>query len=357
MQAATIVQDGVIRAPIGSLTLGGDVRHWRSRTTGFRARSRRRTRYSDARQPAASHRCQTDGLVIPYGTTTDQIEWYFAPTTSNPLTSPPPAILQLGGANINVSNRLRRWISKAAATSTPMSSFPGRADRAMLLSQYNTDSFSANDGYQYPDHRQVYAIVPGLSNAAVVRSDLFVQLRRPLWSEPSRQAGLPQCRARFGGRMVYPVAGPVRHAAWRDAGRSGHGSGLNSAAGRIGYSVRRHRSVVSGYYGVAGSGAIRRPRSVFDVQSQAVIRSYSDIALTYGNQTFTADAAHSGVTTPRLPIDAGRLILAPETSLVLSGTFDTTPATGGRGSEVDIGGADLDIVDRLAARGVAGRSS
>ena len=32
-----------------------------------------------------------DGLSIPYGTTTDQKEYYFNPTNPNPLTAPPAA--------------------------------------------------------------------------------------------------------------------------------------------------------------------------------------------------------------------------------------------------------------------------
>ena len=102
--------------------------------------------------------------------------------------------------------------------------------------------------------------------------------------------------------------------------------------------------VTSGYFGVAGTDTRGAIPLVFDVQSQSVILKESNIALTFGNQTFAADAAHAGGATPRLPIDAGRLVLTPGTSLALDGAFETTPATGGRGAEVDLSGANLDIV-------------
>ena len=62
---------------------------------------------------------------------------------------------------------------------------------------------------------------------------------------------------------------------------------------------------------VAGANFQNSTLDVFDVQSQAVIAKQSQIALTYGNATFAADAAHNNKLTPQLPIDAGRLILSP----------------------------------------------
>ncbi len=78
--AANIVQDGTIRVPLGTLTLGG------AALTGF-APATENVTLGDGSLTSVS----ANGLLIPYGTTTDQTEWYFAPTDSNALTGLPPS--------------------------------------------------------------------------------------------------------------------------------------------------------------------------------------------------------------------------------------------------------------------------
>ncbi len=341
VQAATIVQDGVIRVPIGALTLGGDspfIVKDGSTQTQFAPTTKSLTLGAGSITSVSA-----DGLVIPYGTTTDQIEWYFAPTNSTPLTSPPPAVLQLGGATINVASGSTVDL-KGGGDVYAYEFISGTGGSRDVLSQYNSDSFSSNDGYQYTDHRQVYAIVPGLSSAAVAAFD-------PIYS--ANYASL------YGpgqvGTRVYLSAAPGLAAGWYTLLPAQYATlpggmrvvqDTQAAAPPPGGSatLRDGTEVVAGYYGAA-SGVYSSNQVVFDVQSQSVFRSYSDIALTYGNKTFTADAVKSGVATPSLPIDAGRLILTPQTALALAGTFETTPAAGGRGSEVDISGSAIDIVD------------
>src|SRR5207244_3311602 len=45
-----------------------------------------------------------NGLSIPYGTTTDQTEWFFSPTVSSQLTAPPAAILHFGGSSVAIDS-------------------------------------------------------------------------------------------------------------------------------------------------------------------------------------------------------------------------------------------------------------
>ena len=98
--------------------------------------------------------------------------------------------------------------------------------------------------------------------------------------------------------------------------------------------------------------------SAFEVQSQSVFGQYSQIALTSADTYFPTFAAKHDQNTPRLPIDAGRLILAPSQALSIGGDFLTTSADGGRGSEVDITGGAFDIVSTDGSgNGAAARRS
>src|ERR1700761_6893034 len=109
--------------------------------------------------------------------------------------------------------------------------------------------------------------------------------------------------------------------------------------------------VTTGRYGDAISGSSQSQLREFTVQSQAVISRESDIVLTTGNSDFAALAAHAGNAAPRLPVDAGRLVLNPTTALNLdsNATFLTSAPAGGLGAQVDISGANIDIVGSLAA--------
>ena len=101
---------------------------------------------------------------------------------------------------------------------------------------------------------------------------------------------------------------------------------------------------VAGYFGTAGTNAYQSTIDTFDVQSQSVFLQYSDIALTSADQHFAALANSDGLTVPQLPIDAGRIILAPAQTLEVDTTLLTSPGEGGRGAEVDISGLAFDIV-------------
>ena len=341
VQAATIVQDGIIRVPIGSLTLGGDSAFLvtdGSTPTQFAPATKFLTLGANSITSVSA-----DGLVIPYGATTDQIEWYFAPTNSNPLTAPPPAVLQLGGGNITVASGSSVDL-KGGGDVYAYEFISGTGGSRDVLSQYNSDSFSANNGYQYSDHRQVYAIVPGLSNAEVAPYDPIYSANYAGLYGPSQVGSRVYLNAAPGLAAGWYTLLPAQYALLPGGMRVVQDTGAATPPPGGSATLLDGTHVVSGYYGVAGSGAYSSNQVVFDVQSQSVFRTYSDIALTYGNKTFAADAVNSGVATPPLPIDAGRLILAPLTAMVLAGTFETTPATGGRGSEVDISGSAIDIV-------------
>jgi filamentous hemagglutinin family protein len=353
VQAANIAQSGVVRAPLGALTLGSNSPLSVSSDGG-----RTYVQFAPATQSltlAASSitSVSASGLSIPYGVTTDQTEWYFSPTNSSPLTAPPAAVLSLAGQSVTIAANAKVDVSGGGDVYA-YEFISGTGGSHDVLSQFNTNALTGNDGYQYPDHRQVYAIVPGLSSQTVAAYD-------PIYS-----ANYSSLYSASGvGQSVYLNAGPGVAAGWytllpaQYAMLPGGMRVVQDTSAKTlppvgGQVLNDGTVVVSGEFGVAGTSARGSTVLAFDVQSQSTFEKYSNIALTSGDTAFAADAAHSGVVTPRLPIDAGQLVLDPISSLNILSAIDTTPGAGGRGALVDISGSNLDIVGQASAATVAG---
>jgi filamentous hemagglutinin family protein len=339
IQAATIEQDGVVRAPLGTLTLGSD-----TPLNTFLNTDYAQPTTSLTLGPNSVTSVSAEGLTIPYGTTTDQVEWYFSPTSANPLTAPPAGTLKLAGASVAV-NAGAVVDLKGGGDVYAYEFISGPGGTRDVLDQYNSDPFSSNSGCQYADCRQVYAIVPGLSNAQVAALDPIYSTNYGSLYAPT-QAGLSvylNAAPSVGLAAGWYTLLPAQYALLPGGLRVVQDTGASIPPPLGGAALSDGTVATSGYFGVAGVNTRASSLDVFDIQSQALIHQESDIALTYGAATFAADAAHDGTVTPQLPIDAGRLILSPLTALTLDGSFLTTPGAGGRGSEVDISGTSLVI--------------
>ncbi|MEA3390693.1 MAG: filamentous hemagglutinin family protein [Pseudomonadota bacterium] len=348
IQAANIVQGGVLRVPFGSLTLGGNSALTNGDTSApmIYAPATKSVTLTDGSITSVS----AGGLSIPYGTTSDTIEWYFAPLSRDALTGLPAKVLSLNGADITLS--AGATVDLTGGGDVYAYEFvPGTGGSRDILSRFNTDEFSANMidgvGYQYPDRRQVYAIVPGLSDATAAAFD-------PIYSEGYD--------ALYGasavGRRVYLDAAPGLEAGWytllpakyallpggmRVVEQTGAPSTLLGTANRL----ADGSLIVSGRYGDAASGAFESQVRLFSVQDQTVVRSYSNIALTSGNALTLANAANQGLVAPPTGLDAGKLVLNPLATLQVDTAVSTAAAKGGRGAQVDISGSNIAIVSTL----------
>ena len=265
MQAASINQDGVIRVPLGALTLGGDGSLQVIDDTTSNVFAPPTTSLTIA--PGSITSVSTDGLVIPYGTTTDQIEWFFAPTSANALTAPPAGVLHLGGANVNVMAGSTVDL-KGGGDVYAYEFIPGTGGSRDVLDQFNTDTFSTNNGYQYPDHRQVYAIVPGLSNAAVAAFDPIYAANYANLYGPSQVGMRVFLSAAPGLAAGWYTLLPAQYALLPGGMRVVQDTGASTPPPVSAAQLSDGTDVVSGYFGVAGTNSTRAPTPVvFDVQS------------------------------------------------------------------------------------------
>ncbi len=252
--AANIVQDGVIRVPLG--TLIGRERTVTSTDDGFTGEpvNSRLQRNRCICWTAASRRCPRTGLFIrPTARRPVRTEWFFAPTGSDELTAPPQAVLHFGGTDVSLNAGATVDVS-GGGDLYAYEFIPGTGGSHDVLSQLNTDPFSGNNGYQYPDGRQVYAIVPGLSNAAAAAYD-------PIYS--SNYGNLYSASA--AGQSVYLSAAPGLAAGWYTllpaqyamlpgGMRVVEQTGATAIAPGSSNTLKDGTLVVAGYYGTADTG-------------------------------------------------------------------------------------------------------
>lgn len=123
---------------------------------------------------------------------------------------------------------------------------------------------------------------------------------------------------------------------------------------------------MTGVFGNAITSSRSAQTALLAIQSNAVWTRYSEIDISSANSAFTQVAIANGTVTPRLPIDAGHLILAATSRLDINATnlFAVGTATGstgatltGRGGLADVTGSNLLIVASDRAAGYAANSA
>ncbi|MGI9376718.1 MAG: filamentous hemagglutinin N-terminal domain-containing protein, partial [Tsuneonella suprasediminis] len=339
--AGRIEQNGYLAAPLGMLELGNSA----TETIIFGAGSV--TSVSGA------------GLTIPYGTTTDGKEYFF-PSVGTPLTKLPAGELVLSADSI-VQEEGALIDGRGGGDVYAYEFQSGVGGSRDVLDRYNRDAFSSNlydpatgVGYQYPDKRQVYALIPLAEAGALAAYD-------PIYS-----ADYADLYGASAGRTVVLDGGhgiaageyllvPAKYA-MAIPGALRVVENPSSAAPLPGTSTQLLDGsvVVGGTYAYADTGIAESTRHPFTVQTKDVFTRYSSIQMTSGSDYLNDLADKNGAGRPRLPLDAARVVLAPLTELELAGAFDLTAGEGGQGGQVDILGSTILIAaaDAEADEGV-----
>ncbi|TXG85527.1 MAG: filamentous hemagglutinin N-terminal domain-containing protein [Sphingomonadales bacterium] len=358
---ANIQQDGVLRAPLGEIVLGSatPVRVFDGLV------SNENTPFPVTQQlsvgPGSITSVSANGLLIPYGTTTDQTEYFFAPTSGSDLRT-----LAESGLDLRASLTLAgNAISVDAGAEVDLSGggdaygyefISGVGGSRDVLNSVNTDVFSSNNydpdtgiGFQFPDGQQVYAVVPSLRDAPVALQDPILSNPNPGVAGTSYD---PLYASSQVGRRVYLEASPGLAAGWYTLLPAQYAllpGGFRvveqSSTGIAGQSrqLQGGATLVAGRYGLGNSeeSQIR----VFNVQSQEVFRQSSNIALTSFSSAVESANVRAGRAVPQLPRDAARLTINPVNTLQIDAAFLAQAAQGGRGSQVDITGTSISISD------------
>ncbi|MDT7933698.1 MAG: filamentous hemagglutinin family protein [Sphingomonadaceae bacterium] len=330
IQAAAIEQAGVLRAPLSTLTLGGNA----PLSIGGQVVAPATTRVTLLAGSVTS--VSANGLRIPYGTTQDQVQYFFTPTTSSPLTAAPAATLNIAGSAIDL--RQAATVDLTGGGEVYAYEFiPGVGGSRDVLSRLNSDQFSGNGGFQFADGRQVYAIVPGLSTKALAAFDPIYSADYAALYGPnvgrsvalSGVNGLPD-----GSYTLLPARYALLPGGVRIVEQPEYGEGVAGLARTLPDGTQ----VVGGYYAIQGTNIRESVVRSFSVQTQDVFRRFSNIATTDATTASAALADRNAQTPPRATIDAGRLVLQPILSLAAQSSFLTSPASGGRASSTDIAG-------------------
>ena len=333
--APVIVQGGVIKVPLGSLSLGSNTKTQLLTLT-----------------PDSVTSVSLDGNIVPFGVTTQSGTIW---VVNQPVgESPPVGVISLSGANIRLQSDLQ---SGASAV------INGSGGGDLHAYEFAPGVGGSSDVLDQPAASNapgVYAILPGYDQYSLLGSPASVFNSK----NPSSPDAVPQY-----GQMVH-LAGVAGLPSGNYVLLPAHYALLPG-----GYSVTLASSSISamaqnvvnpvgsydvlGYLDTATNSGVRangthNPWQQFLVQSGSVVRQDSQYIESDANSfAYLASTDITSVNyvpiSPFLPEDAGQLVITPTESLDLDGTglFDHAPGTiGGR--------VDLNITKNVAIVGSGG---
>ncbi|WP_237171284.1 filamentous haemagglutinin family protein [Pandoraea pulmonicola] len=328
MMSANVVQDGVIRAPLGQIKLG---------VTGYGDD----TSVSVRLLPGSVTSVSGAGLVMPYGGTTDGQSWRYngkdVTFTGVGGASPRGVIVQgivLAGQSVKVEKDALVDLSGGGElTGAGFISGRGGSTDARLSALMQV---GPNGGFTLPDIKTnpVYAIVPG-GQSAYAPSAGGGAAEPAIGRQITIGAGVPGLPA--GTYTLMPATYALLPGAFRIEinGRAGQGAGAAAQA------MRNGSWSATGTLSVAGTGTRDSLASQIILTPANVLRTYSQYNETGYTQFATADAARRGVPRPMLPADAKTLQLELQTGAGIDafrfdgmGRFDVAP--GGYGGTLSV---------------------
>ncbi|MCK9914327.1 filamentous hemagglutinin family protein [Microbacteriaceae bacterium K1510] len=338
VDAKTIVQGGALYAPLGTIQLGFGAgqtlpKIFISGTTNnpydpvqrsfgiFENRVATVTTDGVTLLPGSVTSVSANGLMIPYGTTTDGIEWTANGTLLN---GPPSKLVLLGGAKVDT--RAGAVIDGSGGGEIYATEFvPGTGGSRNVLTTTG---------------QTVYALVPAYGSPLAAYDPSFTTTvaAGATVTLPGGN-GIPA-----GTYTLLPAEYATLPGAYRVVVVS-----TNVAPGTKSTATADGSVYMAGVFGNAINGARSSQTAMLQIQSNDVWTKYSEIDVTKGSGYFTTLAANAGATTPRLAQDAARIVVTASTSLALNATNRFTPADGGLGGQLDITGANLVVAasDRL----------
>ena len=323
--ADNIDQSGVVRAPLGQID--------------YRAGNSLRLDATSLSSTSAS------GLTVPYGETLDGRTWTFliqsGSAVSAAFTAPSEKRIALAGSVVTVAAGAR--IDASGGGELQATEFiPGVGGSVDALLQPG-----------------VYAVLPSLGDDRAPIDPVFqaysftslVTTRQDLGysKDTSRYdsvyiaggSGLPEGRYALlpGYYALLPGAFIVRPQTAGQFQNMAPGSTMGLSDGSV---------IVAGRLAIAGPDSMAPTWSGVAVQPGTFASRQSEYTITRSS-FFAQQALAAGQAIPRVPDDAGTLVLAATQQLDFQGTFTGKAVNRGLGPRVDITGSRIAVVDRVGA--------
>jgi filamentous hemagglutinin len=333
LAAASITQDGVLRAPFGTIALDAT-----SLTLGA----------------GSLTSTSANGLTVPFGTTQgntgggseNSYDWVYSllgdiyAVYGTDGLPPPSQHVELNASNINVQTGAVIDVS-GGGNLQAYEWVPGPGGTQDVL-----------------DCSDCYAIIPSLQvnvapydPAIAASSGMTVQSGAATAGTNALQIGeAVHLSAGSGVPAGTYILLPARYALLPGAYLLTEMQGTTYQDMQPGqaFQVPDGGTIVSGYLTETGTPYGSSRLNGFEVTPSSVFLNYAQYNLTGGNSFFsaqitaaTADAADDAASAMRLPQDAGILDLNAGISLTLDGSLEATAANNARGAEVDISNPDI----------------
>jgi filamentous hemagglutinin family protein len=340
--ATTITQDGVLRAPIGTINLGSITPTTVSSTT-FPATTSLTLGANSVTSVTAVDPTDGQGKTIPYGTMLNGANWIDPSGTDITLGGVPGKSVTLSAAGIALNSGSVVDISGGGdLTAYNWVSGSGGTKDILALS----GSFAIIPGYQ-SDYAPLATILQKNPDGTVSAA--------AGWNNSALSAGDRITLAASAGGLpagTYTLL-PARYALLPGAFLVTPKSG--TAAGTVSATQPDGSAIVSGYrandlVGTAAPNAF----SLFEIDSSAVVQARAQYDQFSANSTLAQSALTGSVAVPRLPIDAGTLNLIATASLSVAGSAKATAPAGGAGGVVTISSPNNIVINDDGTGATAG---
>ena len=313
INASTINQNGVLKAPLGTIALNADT------SLLFGEHS-----YTSV---------SAEGQVIPFGTILNNVWLYPLSTAGNQVFNTLPDNISLGekhlaftspdiqfdkGSVVNVSgggNLMAATFQPgiggsndylASDSSSYQGGFAILPSLGRSLAPYDVN-LSAN--FNYDPRAEVY-----LSGTADLPAGFYAIL-------PTQFALLP------GGFLVTPQNNTVNQLTTTET--------VNGLP------------IVSGYQTIAGTNIRSSLNSGFLIESSAEVKKHSQYDIQMANDFLTQQAVANNTSVPLLPEDSGQISINASDKLRLDGEFKVRTSNG-RGAKMDISAKNIEVVNELS---------
>lgn len=337
--ATSIHQGGVLRAPLGAITLGWDGTGTApvDLVTGASVPVAQSVALDAGSVTSVSAIDPTTGqpIVVPYGVNLNGTAWIDPTGTDITLGGVPAKSVSISANELYVQDGSKIDLN-GGGDLYAYRFVAGVGGSTDILA--STTSFAVIPGYQAnyaPDAAYASSTNFG-SDAGYVNGTLKVGDRIYLDGSTGLPAG------------VYTLL-PARYALLPGAFLVTPKSAAPTGAATV---QPDGSSLVSGYrFNDLDKARTAQPLyATFEVAAQSVVKARAQYDSFSGNAFLSDAATANDLATPRLPVDAGQLVLLANSAMTFRGLVSSTAPTGGRGGLVDIG-SSVDIV--IGAKGGA----